>query len=192
MRIYFLRHGETNWNKEGKMQGNSDIPLNETGILQAEGASEFISKKDFSAVFVSPLKRAHHTAKIVLKEKAHRIVLDERLKERSYGEFEGKTFEEYVKVSKDDPYFTPQGGESRIEFGKRINHFFETLDAKHQNILVIAHGGVFNAILRSLFNLSLEEVRKHRLGNCEYCVIEKTKNEVRLIRNEKILLTKTQ
>lgn len=190
MKIYFLRHGETDWNKNGMMQGHSDIPLNENGIAQANSIAEFMHGKQFNIVYVSPLKRALDTAKIVVKAKANLIVLDHRLKERGYGEFEGSPYEQYRELIKENEDFIPKGGESRVEFRKRIKEFFENLDEKHEDILIVAHGGVFNAVLKILFNLETEEARKYRLGNCEHCIIEKTDKFVMLIKDQKIVLQK--
>lgn len=190
MKIHFIRHGETNWNKQGLMQGHTDVSLNENGIAQANAISELINNLDFSIAYVSPLKRAVETAKIVLKSKAELIVLEEHLKERNYGEFEGKPFEDYRHLNSENPDFTPKGGESKEEFGKRIMKFFNSINNKHNGVVIVAHGGVFNALLRGLFDLNIEELRKNRLANCEHCIIEKTKKEIRLIKNNEVVLSK--
>lgn len=90
MKLYLVRHGQTDWNIEGRKQGQVDIPLNATGVHQAELLRDQIKNQTFDLCFSSPLTRAYETAKIITAGKNLEIRLDDRLKERSFGEFEGK------------------------------------------------------------------------------------------------------
>ena len=88
MKLYLVRHGETSWNIERKVQGQTDIPLNETGVRQAEKVREELKSVAFDICYCSPLIRAKRTAEIVADGRVD-IVIDENLKERGFGELEG-------------------------------------------------------------------------------------------------------
>ena len=90
MVLYFIRHGETSWNVEGKMQGQTDIPLNENGIRLAEETAEGLRDIPFDLCISSPLSRAHETARIILYGKDIPIIKDARIEEMAFGEYEGK------------------------------------------------------------------------------------------------------
>ena len=100
MMIYFVRHGETEWNREGRFQGREDIPLNDSGVAQAHRPAEFFKNRNISRIITSPLMRARETAGIIAD--AHvvpvDIIPDERLTERDLGELSGKTGEERKKL----------------------------------------------------------------------------------------------
>ena len=89
MKLYMIRHGETAWNKERKLQGHSDIPLNENGCALAEATGKALANISFDYVFSSPLTRAVQTAELVLNERKLPIQTDERIKEIGFGEYEG-------------------------------------------------------------------------------------------------------
>ena len=95
MKIYAIRHGETDWNKLKKAQGQTDIELNKNGINQALQAKEIIQKLDIDLVIASPLKRARKTAEIICDGKFD-IIFDTRLQERSFGKFEGTSSDEML------------------------------------------------------------------------------------------------
>ena len=90
MKFYIIRHGQTNWNKEGRIQGKTDIELNEEGIKQAEEAKKILKDYPIDMIVSSPLKRARKTAEIINETRKAPIVLDKALEERGFGEFEGK------------------------------------------------------------------------------------------------------
>lgn len=99
--IYIVRHGQTNWNKEGRYAGRKNIPLNEEGILQAKQLKEKLKNIKFDIVITSPLKRAIQTAQEITNQK---IIIDERIIERSNGELEGKLKTEIKeKIDFNDP-----------------------------------------------------------------------------------------
>ncbi|HEX8164310.1 MAG TPA: histidine phosphatase family protein [Beijerinckiaceae bacterium] len=90
----FLRHGETDWNREGRFQGATDVPLNEAGLAQAQAAAERIAGQSVTAVVTSPLVRASKTAEIVAARLECPVHVDHRLAERSFGRFEGRIVRE--------------------------------------------------------------------------------------------------
>ncbi len=95
MKLLLTRHGQTGWNVEGKIQGQTDTELNETGIKQAEVIREKLFNQKIDIIISSPLKRARKTAEIIARGRDIPIIIDERLSERDFGEFEGKTREEF-------------------------------------------------------------------------------------------------
>ena len=140
--IYFVRHGQTEWNKIGKMQGHKDIELNDEGKQQAQVVKEKLQGIKFDKVFSSPLIRATETAKIISNQE---ITIDNRLIERFNGELEGKLKKD-IKVFPDfnDPNDTRFGIESLDSFRNRINDFLDEITKKYKdkNILVVTHAGV--------------------------------------------------
>lgn len=95
MKFYIIRHGQTNWNKEGRIQGKTDIELNEEGIKQAEEAKRILKDYPIDMIVSSTLKRARKTAEIINEAKNVPIIFKEALEERGLGEFEGKTQQEF-------------------------------------------------------------------------------------------------
>ncbi|MCL2586785.1 MAG: histidine phosphatase family protein [Firmicutes bacterium] len=143
--IYFIRHGQTDWNKAGRLQGRTNNPLNETGIKQVTNTRESLEKLGvkFDLCFSSPLVRAVQTAKGVYDGE---VFLDNRLLERDFGDAEGATgtWAQYMD------FYTPPNdrktynSESVEEFQARIYSFYEEIKKKHadRTVLVVAHGGV--------------------------------------------------
>ena len=166
--IYIVRHGQTDWNKLGKNQGQTDIPLNETGINQAYELKEVLKDYNFDLVFSSPLKRALETARIVVGDK---VITDDRLKERGNGILEGKTHDEIIKIVGTGNLYTDLvedntlGIESLDHIQERVNSFFdEILDKyKGKNILIVTHAGTIINIRYYFEKVSDTTVLK----NCE-------------------------
>ncbi len=146
MKLYVLRHGETDYNKEGRFQGQNNISLNEEGKKQAQETRKELQNIKFDKVFVSPLKRTIETAKIVVPN--YKIEIDNRIIERSFGKLEGKKsipdYEERIKEFEI---------ESIEELEKRVECFIKEIlneVQKDQNILVVTHGGVAQIINKML------------------------------------------
>ena len=132
MRVFVIRHGQTNWNLEGKIQGSTNIPLNENGIKEAEVAREIVNSLEIDLIICSTLDRAKQTAQIVNKDKNAPIIYDERIMERNYGEFEGASskginFREYLNYYDNKEI---KGGETIQEFCKRVFGFLEEIEQK--------------------------------------------------------------
>ena len=140
--IYIVRHGETNWNAEGRYQGRIDIELNKNGINQARQISEKLKDIEFDKVFSSPLKRALQTAIII---SSGNIIVDDRLIERSNGDLEGKLKSECnINIDFNNPNENRLNIENIIDFRKRIKDFFDDITENYpdENILVVTHAGV--------------------------------------------------
>lgn len=148
MKIYIARHGQTDWNIQHKAQGRTDIPLNETGIKQAEALAKNIKDIKFTTVYSSPLKRAAETAKIATSGR-YEIIYDDRIIERSFGAYEGREITNgwTGTVGQDIGDLrlnTNVGGiESVKDVLARTKAFLDDLKAKHSNndvILIVTHG----------------------------------------------------
>lgn len=150
--IYFVRHGQTDWNLEKKLQGRADISLNQNGIHQAYEAKEKLKNIRFDKVFCSPLKRAKETCQIITD---HKIVFDDRLIERDFGEYEGvrKTdcdYEGFWNSTKNQKFLR---AENVFDVEKRVYAFLDEITKQNpnENIMIVCHGGV-GLIISSYFN----------------------------------------
>ncbi len=165
--IVFVRHGETDWNKTHRIQGTTDNPLNETGVKQAHEAAEKLKGEKFDLIVSSPLKRARQTADILAKGLKLKVTEEENLKERSFGEWEGKHVKEDLGFSPDEPaafrLSTPPGGESLPQVALRLYPVLRKYSGKR--ILVVAHRNVFFAIEKICQKVSFEEAVKHPARN---------------------------
>ena len=155
--FYFLRHGETDWNKQQKIMGQSDIPLNKTGVLQARTVAEKIQGLPIDTIVTSPLKRAYKTAEIIGNKIRQPIFIDNDLQEFCWGSMEGKvkgdrsyknTPFEPEKWWKED--IVPEGAETFSAFVSRTLKATNYHLSLYQNILFVAHGGIIMAILTAI------------------------------------------
>jgi len=138
MKLIFLRHGQTDWNAKGLIQGRTDVPLNDAGRAQAT-ALEF---EHIDAIYCSPMQRARETAEIVNRTFHLPLQTDERLTERDYGAFEGT--DPRGDCPNWDELIAQHGGEPLSELHARVSSFLREIASKHKNqtILVVAHGGI--------------------------------------------------
>ena len=146
--IYLIRHGQTDWNKQGIIQGRTDIPLNGYGRKQILTIAKGLNT-NLAGIYSSPLKRALQTAEIVKKKTKIPIKTDEKLLEISYGLWEGKTKNRVNEIDKErysrwlcDPTsVTPPGGESLFEVAKRVKEFIDEkrLTLSQGNTLIVSH-----------------------------------------------------
>ena len=142
MKIYIVRHGQTNYNVEGRYGGRIDIPLNKVGIKEAKIVKEKLKNINFDLVFSSPLSRAYNTAKIIYDGN---IIIDDRIIERDNGDLEGKLKSEIKdKIDFNDDNNNVYNIETITSFRGRINNFFDdiTKSYKDKTILVVTHAGV--------------------------------------------------
>lgn len=160
--FYFIRHGQTDWNLERRMQGHTDIPLNQTGIDQAHRAAELFDKVQIDVIVSSPLSRAYKTAEIIAARKNLEIISEPLLRERHFGKFEGRTifevFDEYnlphtSSMSAILPPCAEQWPETKT---RSINVVADYLHKHEGNVLFVSHGAVFRAIYESLAEVRLE------------------------------------
>lgn len=177
MTIYFLRHGETDYNATARMQGQVDIPLNEKGMMQARMAARYFKKRGihFDRVFTSPLVRAMQTA-ITISGLEDEVLIDERLIELGFGVVEGDNFHEIPEVHRNfilnPPAYVPaEGGESLQHLFDRCEDFLNYLaglpEADSQmNILVSTHGAAIRGFLKIIGNQPLEKYWVRGVENC--------------------------
>ncbi len=153
--IYFIRHGETDYNKVKRFQGHLDIPLNEKGLVQAKLALENSKSIRIDKIYYSPLKRAKMTAEVINSFHNAQMIPDERIKEINMGSLQGKYKEKLKKFDQILAYSNPErfGGESHEEFCTRVKSFLDEIINSTENILIVSHGGVYRAIYKILNNL---------------------------------------
>lgn len=144
-----IRHGETDWNALGKLQGKTDIPLNSTGVRQAEECRDFLKNDQWDLIVTSPLQRAKRTAEIINEGLHIPLIEMEEFAERSFGDAEGMTREE---IEAKYPNRDIPNQEERSALNERVMAGIEKINLKYGNkkVLLVAHGGVINAILSIL------------------------------------------
>ena len=173
MKLLLTRHGQTDWNVEGKIQGQTDIELNEIGIKQAEETREKLLNEKIDIIISSPQKRARKTAEIIAIGRDIPIVVDKGIEERYFGKFEGKTrkefdFDEIWNYKLNKQY---EDAESVGELFTRVQGFLEKIkqEYKDKTVLLVTHGGVAVPIRATLEGIpeGMEVLRGLGLDNCE-------------------------
>lgn len=201
MKIYLIRHGETDQNKRKCLQGRTDIVLNDYGRELACRTAEGMKEIDFDIIFCSPLKRARETAEIISRGKKIPIIIEERIQEISFGEYEGLCYgkehfsipdEEFLNFfDKPQCYRTPPGGESFEEVIARTGEFLKELvvqeEYQNKTILLSTHGCALKAVLANVRNTSIAEfwgAGVHK--NCAVSCIEVTEGNIRVVEDGKL------
>ncbi len=174
-RIIAIRHGETAWNVDTRIQGQLDIGLNETGRWQAHRVALALAGEPIAALYSSDLLRAWETALSIANATGLAVQTVEGLRERGFGVFEGKTFqqvealwpEQALRWRKREPAFEPEGGESLLRFRERITQTMQTLAEQHpgEQIAMVAHGGVMDVLYRAATRQEIQAPRTWDLGN---------------------------
>jgi 2,3-bisphosphoglycerate-dependent phosphoglycerate mutase len=175
-RIIAVRHGETAWNVDSRIQGQLDIGLNDNGRWQARRVGEALAGEEITAVYSSDLGRAHQTAESIAAITGKEVVPQEGLRERSFGLFEGKTFDEIHQNWPDHAqnwrkripeWQPPEGGESLLQLRERVTKTIAELAARHpgEQIVVVAHGGVLDALYRVATGQEVNSPRTWELPN---------------------------
>lgn len=174
-RIVAVRHGETVWNAEMRMQGQLDTALSERGRRQAARAAEALVGEGIEAIVSSDLVRAFDTAAAIADSVGLPVATDPGLRERSFGMFQGYTYAEIdalwpteaVRWRRHDPEFAPDGGESLVDFNARAVAAVTAIAtrARGRSILVVTHGGVLDCLYRAASGLGLDAPRSWELGN---------------------------
>ena len=174
-RVLAIRHGETDWNVATRIQGHTDIALNERGRQQAARLAQALAGEALHAVYTSDLQRARDTAAALAQACGAPLREDTGLRERHFGHFEGATFEEIaqrwpedaLRWRQRDPDFGPTGGEALQAFFDRSVAAAHRLAAAHagQTIALVAHGGVLDCLYRAATRLELQAPRTWQVGN---------------------------
>jgi probable phosphoglycerate mutase len=175
-RICFIRHGETDWNVAKRIQGQTDIALNETGHNQALAMAFNAAHYDFAAIYSSDLSRAYETAKMVAERRGLEVRKVPELRERHYGIFQGitaiegsKTFPDaYAHYIARDIDYNFENGESMVDFAKRVEHAVDFMTRHHskQVIAAVSHAGVLDIVYRKATGRPLHTPRDFVIPNC--------------------------
>lgn len=183
LRWFLVRHGETEWNRVGRAQGQADPPLNQEGREQAEAVAARLAPVAFEAAYSSDQRRAAETALPVMRGRDTPIVRRRDLREKSFGEWEGMTYEDLQlrypamleELFDERPAFAPPGGESDLELFARAAGAAARIAGRHAgtdgNILVVSHGGTLRAMMVSMLGLPVESMWRLRLSNAGLSVI---------------------
>ena len=176
-----LRHGQTDWNINFLLQGVTDIPMNQTGIEQVKLAAQAIRAEDWDVVLTSPLSRARQTAEIIASQHGYtEIIEQELLIERSFGEAEGLSHEQWrAKYSNLDVI---PGGESRTQLADRSMLLLETISQElaGKRVLAISHGALIRALIAIASNNELPRDGE-RLGNASLNVVKHIDNSWQVV-----------
>ena len=174
-RILAIRHGETAWNRDTRIQGHLDVPLNRRGQWQATRVALALRDEPLAAIYSSDLARAHQTARAIADAHGLPIQTDAGLRERHFGFFEGKTWAEIETGWPDQalawrqrvPDFAPVGGESLLQLQARVVTTVTTLARRHrgEQVVMVAHGGVMDVLYRAATGQDLQAPRTWTLDN---------------------------
>jgi broad specificity phosphatase PhoE len=174
--VYFVRHGQTAANAGSIIQGHTDVPLDETGLKQADIVAKRLSNTHFDVIYSSDLSRALVTAKKI--SGSREVITTPQLREWHLGHWQGRSLDEIKSIFQDehrryladDPEFTVADGESSREFKERVISFMQEIAAKHprQTILCVSHGGFLTKVFK--YVLQVETLpRRPRIFNTALC-----------------------
>lgn len=174
-KLIVVRHGETPWNREKRMQGTTDTPLSDVGQAQARALGRRLAGHEFAALYASDLARARDTASIIAEHTGRKLVMDSRLRERRFGIFEGLTAgeiqerfpAEHARFGSRDPDYEVPGGESARGFAGRCLGCLSEIAGRHrgEEIVVVTHGLVLDSLYRAAQGLGHGERRPVPLIN---------------------------
>lgn len=185
-RLLIVRHGETPWNAQGRIQGHSDINLSELGVLQARAVSRRLANTQIDVAYCSDLLRASETAKMILE--GHGVPTGVQLnqthllRERYYGVFEGLTVDErqdqfpgmFAASLVKDLDFAPAGGESARQTLTRVGPLVTGIKERHldETVLLVGHGGSLRAAILALMDFPAEATWRFVMANCSLSIID--------------------
>lgn len=181
MKLILARHGQTDWNTTYRVQGRTDIPLNEKGRLQAQALAHRLSCMKIDAVYTSPLQRAYTSAQYIADMQRCPLLVDERMTERDFGAWEGAVMPELSKTQPDlwkiwveTPSNCPvPGAETVAQVKARSLSFASDVFTRYKdgNVVVISHANPVKLILCEYMGLSPDCMHKLRTDNCSYSEI---------------------
>ena len=203
MKLYLIRHGETDWNKVHRIQGSSDIELNEYGRELAFMTREGLRHVPIDIGYTSPLKRAKETGEIILGGRNVPLYEDERVKEACFGTFEGMTLKEledrndpFLNFFNDPVHFeTTNGCETHREVIGRAVEFLEDMilpnERKYQHVAVFSHGAWIHSLLTHIYGRDIEEFwHAPRQENCGVTTIEVKDGTCHVLKESEIFYNK--
>ena len=187
-RFILVRHGQTEWNRLKRYQGQTDIELNENGILQAQKAADRLAEEKIEAIYCSDLRRARQTAEIIAEK--HNLISaihqSPLLREMNFGDYEGLTFDQmdkkYQLIFSADPSWRSAGpdikapnGESIADMSTRVAQFFQQISLQHhldETVLIAAHGGPLQVLICQLLGIGLEHWWQFRISGASVSIVE--------------------
>ena len=175
-KLILVRHGETDWNAEGRIQGMLDVPLNALGMQQAAlAAAELARSIDMADMVSSDLVRTRETATPIADASGFEPRFDARIRERHFGVWQGKTYEEWrvqdavgmARYNAGDPDYGPEGGETASQFLKRCVDAVTdlVLGSKEKTLILVTHGGVVSSMVRHAQGLNPQSARTWSVPN---------------------------
>ena len=171
MRILLLRHGQTDWNAQCKLQGQVDIPLNRTGIAQAAKVKSDLEEYNIDITFVSPLNRAIATEEIIKGDKNWKTLIEPRLIERSFGIYEGTDYNSLGALNLRDwkANIPIPGGESCMQVYERILSFLEHLQAEYpdKTVMLVTHSNVARCIYWYFKGFPIDNSPPYKTPHCQ-------------------------
>lgn len=189
--LYLVRHGETVWNREQRYQGQEDVPLSEKGRNQARCLAAALKDRSFDRILASDLSRAHETAEMIAEPAGIPVETDPRLREMSFGRWEGLTHpeilarypEEWESYRADPAGGRAPGGESMTEVQKRAMAVMEeALAEKPGHLLVVSHGALLKAVICALLDLDLSYRHRLIIDNTGLSIVKYRPGRSRLLR----------
>lgn len=199
MMLYIIRHGETEWNKVKRLQGQTDIPLAEEGIRLARETGEGMRDLPIDLVISSPLTRAVQTAQLLTQGRDVPIVTDERITEISFGEWEGESIldsgvlpPDFRRLFYEDPLhcMCPPGGETFDEVRQRTGEFYRSLvanpDYADKSILISTHGAASRCLLTQFYEDKDDIWRGGVPKNCAVTIVEVLGGAASVIEKDRI------
>jgi probable phosphoglycerate mutase len=175
-RLILVRHGETDWNAAGRIQGMLDVPLNALGLQQAQAVAREIARiVDVADMVSSDLVRTRETARPISEATGFEPRFDARIRERHFGVLQGKTYEEWriadaegvARYNAGDPHYGPEGGETASQFLKRCVDAVSdlVLTCNEKTLVVVTHGGVVSSMVRHSEGLGVQSARTWSVPN---------------------------
>ncbi len=185
-KLILVRHGQTDYNFQRRYQGQTDNPLNETGLGQAEAVRRHLATFKFDAAYASNLIRAQRTAEIILQDHPSGLTPTPLplLREASGGQFEGLTWEEITAHFPEEAalwqankiWHSPPGGETMTELVERVRQALDQIvteqPGEDRNVLVVAHGGIFGILLCYLMGMDLNRIWQWRIDTCSVTILD--------------------
>jgi len=194
LRLLLVRHGETDWNREQRIQGQLQVPLNAVGLRQAELAAERVAQYSFAAAYASDLVRARETAEVLLARlPGLELQFDEALREANFGLWEGLTYGEFRAAAPEaaaqwieaPEEVEAPGGESLVQMRARVVAFAQALLGLHpgQTLLLVTHGGPIRALVAEVTGKRMTELPDPANGSLTLITLTKSGGEL-LIYND--------
>ena len=180
--LFIVRHGETVWNREGRIQGHTDVTLSDRGVEQATRLADRLGPVPFDAAYASDLSRASATASLILNGRDVPLYPTPRLREYHKGAFEGMTDaelrsrfpDEYPSYVSKDLDYAPDGGESTRDVSERMSSIIREIKERHlgERVLVVGHGGSLRAAMMALLGMPLDANWRFLFGNCTLTIVD--------------------